>query len=104
MELVTGARNIGFKPIWIMSFGVLSMLLGSVVWISIITHQNVNITPSSNILRYAVDNHVAIMLLLVIIAVLYGITLSIVLFNTIRRKANDTRNIWDIVLQFLSAK
>jgi len=58
------------------------------------------VTDASTILRTL--NHVAIMLILVVLAAIYGALLSVVLYINMKKSKAETEGMLEIVMQFVS--
>jgi uncharacterized membrane protein len=87
------------KPsIYPVGLGVLTLLVLSTAWVAIVTHQN---TSGNAFIRFAVNYHVIIMLLLMLVSVVYGVLWSVVSYSWMRRKSLQTKSILDIVVLFL---
>lgn len=95
-------RNIPLK--WYKNIGiiVLSCLILSVIWLTMIIEKNENISTTSKLFRFAIEYHIIILVVLVVIAVAFGFLWASMLYNQIEKKEKETRSILDIVVQFLN--
>ena len=103
MNFVTQFGNNTLNSFRLFGFVLLTILLVSVVWVAVVTHQNADLSPASSILRFAVDNHVVIMLILVILGVIYGYIWSIVSSRALDKKSKAGRSMLETILLFLNS-
>ena len=87
-------KNIGISALVILLVSVLSLTL-------VIEH-NENITTANKMIRFAINNHIIILVVLMVIAVALGFLWSNILYTEIEKKKKDTLGILDVVLLFLS--
>ena len=81
---------------------ILILLLVSVLLLTIVIEKNENLTATSKIARFAINNHVIIMVILIIIAIALGFLWSDILYSEIEKKKKTTMSILDVVLVFLN--
>lgn len=95
-------RNIPLK--WYKNIGiiVLSFLIISVIWLTTIIEKNENISTASKLFRFAIEYHIIILVILVIIAVAFGFLWASMLYTKIQKKQKETKSILEIVVQFLN--
>ncbi|MBI3032506.1 hypothetical protein HYY69_03455 [Candidatus Woesearchaeota archaeon] len=94
-------RNITLR--WYKNIGiiVLSFLILSVIWLTVIIEKNENISTMNNLFRFAIEHHIVILVILVVIAVAFGFLWANILYHQIEKKEEETKSILDIVVQFL---
>ena len=87
-------KNIGF--------GLLTVMLGAVAWVAIVTHVNRNLSTASPTVRFFIENHLSIMVALMVTSVAFGFVGSSMSYSEIRRRKKDTKTMLDTILVFLS--
>lgn len=84
-----------------LSFGILTTLFILFIGLAIVTYTYKGNNPSPLFL-FAIQNHLAIMLVLALVSVAFGFYLATLSSSEIERKDKQTRNILDVVMLFLS--
>ncbi len=93
-------RNIPFPKN--IGLGVLVILLLAGSCIAIIAFHYNNITTANRFLRFAIQHHISIMIILILVAIAFGFLWANILYDQLQRREKETKNILDIVLKFLS--
>ncbi len=80
---------------------ILIVLFVSVIYLTLLTEQNKNLTSTSHLLDFAVQNHTWIMASIVASSLILGFLSSNLLYATIEKKEKASRNILEIVYLFM---
>jgi uncharacterized membrane protein len=95
-------KQISWKMLRNLGFGMLTVLLISSISISILTYAHRDSHFSNPLLMFAINNHIIIMIVLAIVSVLFGFVWAGISYSEIEKKTKESRDMLNVVLQFLS--
>jgi len=87
-------KNIGF--------GLLTVFLVGAIATALITHRTSNITSKYPFFNFLANNHILIMVILIILSVGYGVLLATISMSELRKQTQQTKNAFELVMQFLA--
>jgi uncharacterized membrane protein len=85
-------------------FGTLSLLLILISLVSFFTFIYHDITIADPLIFWAIQNHLLIMVVLVIISVSFGFMWAVISGEQLKESKNQTKNMLDVLLLFLSTE
>ncbi|MFC1648142.1 helix-turn-helix transcriptional regulator [Nanoarchaeota archaeon] len=94
-------RNISIKTGEKTNAIILTLLLIAVIVLAFISFDSRFVSSDNDLLAFAVQNHMWIMVVLVLISVAFGFYTSKFLYKEIRERAKTSQNILEVVMLFL---
>ncbi len=94
-------RNIGFYTK--VGIALLSLLLVAVAWLARTVSSNKNISNPNPLTHYAIENHMVILVVLIVVSIAYGFLWSSLSYHEIMEKRRTSKSILDTVLMFLNS-
>ena len=88
-------RNVGF--------GLLTTLLVVTSTITFLTYHYRNATPANTLFHWAIQNHLIVVTILVILSVAFGFALSYLSGHELSKKERESKSVLDVVMLFLNA-
>lgn len=85
-----------------LNFGIFTIMVVITVFVAIFTYIFKSFASGNGLIAFAVQNHLAIMIIAMVITLAYGFFWSTTLHNQIKEQQKDTADIFSIVLDFLS--
>ena len=87
-------KNIGF--------GALTLILIAATWVTVETHRHNEMTDVNPVINFAINHHVSIMIILMLLSIGYGFLWSSITYTEIQRKSKHSKSMAETVMQFLS--